>query len=162
MLYSREFMQQVRRRLAPGGLYVQWAPTERVVATFTSVFEHVVLVQPANILLGSDRPIAFDPAAFTERLRSPAVAQHIARGNPDPRVGEQMVRRISERPQVWGPGDARDPDVLTDMVPRDEFFVNNPRRTLWPRQPAVPPEPEESMQDRAGLFPARVGREPAE
>jgi spermidine synthase len=30
LLYSREFLLQVRRRLAAGGIYVQWAPTRRV------------------------------------------------------------------------------------------------------------------------------------
>ena len=139
MLYSREFMRQVRHRLAPGGLYVQWAPTERVVATFTSVFEHALLVKPVNIVVGSDRPIAFDPVTFAERLRDPAVARHMARGNPASRLLPEMTAAIAAPPQVWGPGDARDPDVLTDMRPRDEFFLNNPSRYLVSAQPSQPP-----------------------
>jgi hypothetical protein len=34
LLYSEEFLRQVRGRLAPGGLYVQWTPTRRAVETF--------------------------------------------------------------------------------------------------------------------------------
>jgi hypothetical protein len=94
------------------------------VATFTSVFEHALLVKPANILVGSDRPITFDPAAIAERLRDPAVTRHMARGNPTPRLLPEMISATAAPPQVWGPGDARDPDVLTDMRPRDEFFLN--------------------------------------
>jgi len=53
MLYSEEFLTQVRARLAPGGLYVQWAPTPRTVETFVAVFPHVVMLQPISIMLGS-------------------------------------------------------------------------------------------------------------
>jgi hypothetical protein len=140
MLYSREFMQQVRRRLAPGGLYVQWAPTGRVVATFTSVFEYALLVKPVNILVGSDRPITFDSVVFAERLRNPTVAHHLARGNPAPQLLPEMIALTAEPPQIWRPGDTRDLDVLTDMRPRDEFFLNNPSRWLVPTQPVLPPE----------------------
>jgi spermidine synthase len=38
LLNSQEFFQQVRTKLAPGGIYVQWAPTERTIETFRSVF----------------------------------------------------------------------------------------------------------------------------
>ena len=63
LLYSQEFFRQVRSKLAPGGIYVQWAPTERTVETFRSVFPYVTMVQsglawqrPANsVLAGEDR-----------------------------------------------------------------------------------------------------------
>jgi spermidine synthase len=127
LLYSREFMEAVRRRLAPGGLYVQWAPTWRVVDTFAAVFPHVVLLRPAHVLVGSDRPVPHDPAALAARLRNPAVVAHVRRGNPDARP--DLSPLVSDPPLVWRPGDPRGGDVLTDMFPRDEFFMNNPRRT---------------------------------
>ena len=40
--------------LAPGGIYVQWAPTARSIETFRSIFPYVTIVHPA--MLGSDRP----------------------------------------------------------------------------------------------------------
>ena len=57
LLNSQEFFRQVQSKLAPGGLYVQWAPTERTIETFRSVFPYVTMVHPA--LLGSDRPIPY-------------------------------------------------------------------------------------------------------
>jgi predicted membrane-bound spermidine synthase len=83
LLYSREFLEQVRGRLAPGGLYVQWVPTRRAIETFAAVFPHAVLLRPANIMVGSDAPI---PAGAAERLLArlaePAVAAHLGRGGP--------------------------------------------------------------------------------
>ncbi len=122
VLYSREYLEQVRRRLAPGGLYVQWAPTERAVETFASAFRHAILLLPANIMVGSDRPLQDVPATLTRRLVEPAVAAHIRRGNPA--VGD-LAAMIADPPRVWGPDDIRTADPLTDMFPRDEFFVNN-------------------------------------
>jgi hypothetical protein len=127
LLYSREFMQLVRQRLARGGLYVQWAPTWRVVDTFTAVFPHAVLLRPAHILIGSDHPIHFDADALMARLRDPAVMAHMQRGNAGARP--DLTPLIAGPPLIWRAGDPRGTDVLTDMFPRDEFFMNNPRRT---------------------------------
>jgi spermidine synthase len=63
MLYSREFLEAARARLAPGGVYAQWFHTyetdtetiELVLRTYASVFEHVTVwytVGPDLILLG--------------------------------------------------------------------------------------------------------------
>ena len=127
MLYSREYLEQVRRRLAPGGLYVQWTPTERAVETFASAFPHAVQLLPANIMVGSDRPLHDVPATLTRRLAEPAIAAHIRRGNPA--VGD-LAAMIADPPRVWGPADIRTADPLTDMFPRDEFFVNNAAKYL--------------------------------
>jgi spermidine synthase len=126
LLYSREFMEAVRRRLAPGGLYVQWAPTWRVVDTFTSVFPHAALLRPAYILVGSDRPIPLDVEALAARLRDPAVVAHIRRGNPCARP--DLSPMVEDPPLIWRPGDPRGAETLTDMFPRDEFYLNNPGR----------------------------------
>jgi spermidine synthase len=67
-LFTREFFEAARRRLAPGGLLCQWAHTydigdddlRSIVATFTSVFPHAALwlVGEGDILLiGSGEPI---------------------------------------------------------------------------------------------------------
>ncbi|BBK33314.1 hypothetical protein EDC65_0075 [Stella humosa] len=121
MLYSAEFFQQVRARLADGGIAVQWAPTERIVDTFAAVFPHVVRVQ--NILLGSDRPIPFDMAAFRARLAEPAVAEYLAHGGycciGIDRLAGERIRG------VWGPDTVRrTADLNTDLFPKDEYYLN--------------------------------------
>jgi predicted membrane-bound spermidine synthase len=123
LLYSAEFLQTVRGRLNPGGLYVQWAPTARVVETFAAVFPHTLLLWPFQVLVGSDRPIAFDHAALLRRLDSPEVLAHARRGNPGIASLAALVR---EPPQSWTPDTPRAPPALTDMFPRDEFFANQP------------------------------------
>ncbi|CAA9215833.1 MAG: hypothetical protein AVDCRST_MAG04-370 [uncultured Acetobacteraceae bacterium] len=123
LLYSAEFLQTVRARLRPGGLYVQWAPTARVVDTFAAVFPHAMLLWPFQILVGSDRPIPFDHAELLRRLDSPAVLAHARRGNPGI---VSLAPLVAEAPQVWTPDTPRRPPALTDMFPRDEFFANQP------------------------------------
>jgi hypothetical protein len=123
LLYSAEFLQTARARLKPGGLYVQWAPTARVVDTFAAVFPHALLLWPFQILVGSDRPIPFDHAALLARLDSPEVLAHARRGNPGI---ASLAPLVAEAPQAWTPDTPRRPPALTDMFPRDEFFANQP------------------------------------
>jgi hypothetical protein len=123
LLYSEEFLQQVRRRLAPGGLYVQWGPTERTVETFAAVFPYTMLLMPASILVGSDRPIPFDRAELERRLSDPAVVAHLRRGNRD---FADYASMFAGPHLAWAPGTARAPASLTDAFPRDEFYLNNP------------------------------------
>jgi spermidine synthase len=141
LLYSAEFLEQVRARLAPGGIYVQWAPTARVVETFVSVFPHAVLLQPFPVLIGSNDPIPFDHAALLRRLADPAVLAHARRGNP---AITSLAQEVAGPAYVWTPQTERDPASLTDMFPRDEFFANHEYLYRWqPRTPRqaqpVPP-----------------------
>ncbi|MGX9962375.1 fused MFS/spermidine synthase [Roseomonas sp. F4] len=122
LLYSAEFLEQVRRRLAPGGIYVQWGPTQRVVATFAAVFPHTLLLMPGSVLIGSDSPIPYDPAALARRFAQPEVMAHLQRGNRENRDYGWM---FAEPALVWGPGTARPEPLLTDVFPRDEFYLNN-------------------------------------
>jgi len=122
LLYSAEFLQQVRERLAPGGIYVQWAPTWRVVDTFAAVFPHVVLLRPVNALIGSDSPITVDQQALIARLRSPEMLAFAQRGNP---AITDLGHMVAGEMQVWTPGTPRVEPPLTDMFPRDEFFMNH-------------------------------------
>jgi spermidine synthase len=67
MLYSREFLEAARGRLAPGGVYAQWfhlyesdaEVVELVLRTYASVFPHVSVwfaMGSDLLLLGFDRP----------------------------------------------------------------------------------------------------------
>ncbi|MGG5818325.1 fused MFS/spermidine synthase [Falsiroseomonas sp. HW251] len=123
LLYSEEFLQSVRRRLAPGGIYVQWGPTRRTVETFAAVFPHAMLLMPGSVLIGSDSPIPFDAEALARRFADPSVAAHLARGN----AGFGDYASLFARPAlVWQPGSPRAAASLTDVFPRDEFYLNNP------------------------------------
>jgi predicted membrane-bound spermidine synthase len=125
LLYSVEYFRQVRGRLKPGGVAVQWAPTERVVNGFLRTFGHVVELQVgfSTILLGSDGPIPFDRDALARRLMSPPVRDYVALAGWAP---ERMARQLAEaRLRVWQPNDVRpSDDVDTDLFPKDEFFLN--------------------------------------
>ncbi len=133
LLYSAEFLEQVRARLAKGGLYVQWAPTARVVETFVSVFPHAVLLQPFPVLIGSNDPIPFDHARLLARLADPAVLAHARRGNP---AITSLAQEVAGPAYAWTPRTERDPAPLTDMFPRDEFFANHEYLYRW--QPRTP------------------------
>lgn len=123
MLYSAEFLEQVRRRLAPGGLYVQWAPTQRTVETFIAVFPHALLLMPAAVLVGSNDPIRFDAEALRAAFRDPANLAHLRAGNP---ANDDWAAMFADGAVRWTPGDKRAAPPLTDVFPRDEFYLNNP------------------------------------
>ena len=128
LLYSAEFLEAVRRRLAPGGLYVQWAPTWRVVDSFLSVFPHAVMLRPANIMIGSDQPVPLDLPVLLARLREPALRTFIERANP---AVTDLAPIIAGPMTVWTPDIPRVAPPLTDMFPRDEFFLNHAQRGSW-------------------------------
>ncbi len=123
LLYSAEFLEAVRRRLAPGGLYVQWAPTARTAETFVAVFPHVLLLMPAAVLVGSNDPIGFDAAALREAFLAPAHLAHLRAGNDGDFDWGAMFADGAHR---WEPGPVRTGAPLTDVFPRDEFYLNNP------------------------------------
>ena len=123
LLYSAEFLATVRRRLAPGGLYVQWAPTVRTVETFVASFPHVILLMPGSVLVGSDAPIPWDSQMLAARFAEPGVRARLLRGNAG--VGD-YAGMFRDAPLVWGPGSPRGEAPLTDVFPRDEFYLNNP------------------------------------
>lgn len=135
LLYSAEFLDAVRARLAPGGLYVQWAPTWRVIETFASAFPHAVLLRPGSIMIGSDRPIPLDQAALMARLRAADARAFALHGNA---AVTDLGAMVAEPLQVWTPDTPRVQPPLTDMFPRDEFFLNN--RTTFSWQPRPAPE----------------------
>lgn len=95
-LFTREFFQAARARLAPGGLFCQWAHTydisdadlRSIVATFASVFPDgtVWLVGDSDILLiGGAAAVDPWPAEMHRAWQRPGVAADLARaGVRDP------------------------------------------------------------------------------
>lgn len=117
LLYSQEFFRQVLTRLKPGGIFVQWAATERTRATFLSVFPHVV--HAGFVLLGSNQPIPFSRSAIEHALEPDLRARMRQVGWIDSRFLGVLT---SDEPRVWGPGSPRvTRDLNTDLFPRDEY-----------------------------------------
>jgi spermidine synthase len=120
-LYSVEYYQQVRQNLKPGGIAVQWLPTDRSLATFLKVFPYVVMIAPA--VLGSDEPIQATGEMLARRLERPDFADYLSRAGIDVANLRQKFRE--QETKRWGPGDSRpDLDINTDLFPKDEFYLN--------------------------------------
>ena len=123
LLNSREFFEQVKGKLASGGIYVQWAPTERSVETFRSVFPYVTMVHPA--MLGSERPIPYRSEKIAALLADPAVAAHLDKARVDK---TELAKWFADKKiEVLNDGrtvPARSPN--TDFFPRDEYYLNRP------------------------------------
>jgi len=91
MLYSREFLEAARDRLAPGGVYGQWfhiyesnvEVVSLVLRTYAEVFPHVsvwFMLGPDLLLLGFDQPErALDVAALEQRFAQPDFSAGFAR-----------------------------------------------------------------------------------
>ena len=86
-LFTRDFFELTASRLAPDGVFAQWFhlygmsedSVREVMATFRSVFPHVVAFNDRDlILLGSDRPITFSLAQMTRRFADPGVRASLA------------------------------------------------------------------------------------
>jgi len=123
LLNSQEFFRQVKSKLAPGGIYVQWAPTERTVETFRSVFPYVTMVHPA--LLGSDRPIPYAREKILELLERPEIDIHLTSARVD--RAELLKWFEDKKVEVLNNGKtvpATSPN--TDFFPRDEYYLNRP------------------------------------
>ncbi len=78
-LFTREFFNEARERLAPGGLHCQWFHSynmsvddlRTIVATFRSVFPHArlwALTKYDFIMLGSSSPITIDEGVFEQNF----------------------------------------------------------------------------------------------
>ncbi len=121
LLNSQEFLRQVLAKLAPGGVYVQWAPTERSIETFRSVFPYATLIAP--VLLGSNRPIAISREKILKLLDQPEFDSHLAAARID-RVelrrwlGEKKVEPLNDGAVVPAA------TANTDFFPRDEYYLN--------------------------------------
>ncbi len=128
-LYAREHFDNVRQRLADGGLFAQWLPLYQldrhtlqvVIQTFTDVFgeAHALLgvynVQtPAIVLVGRDPerspPLQLDVAAFAQRVGAPHYAELLM--DPNDLLGAYLLDR--EQLQVF----AGTAGINTDLRPR--------------------------------------------
>jgi spermidine synthase len=121
LLYSREFFEAVRDKLAPGGIMTQWRATDRVEATFVAVFPYVINIGNF-ILLGSSQPIEYDPQQVLDRFYQPQMQQYLAAGGYHV---DHMRPWIDSQPVFWLPETPRpDQDTNSDLHPKDEYYMN--------------------------------------
>jgi spermidine synthase len=89
-LFSVEFYEDVKKRLAPTGVMVQWFHTYEMtddtlrllLRTFAASFEHVTVwnaLAADIVLIGSQAPLNFDAAKSEERFETPEVKHELGR-----------------------------------------------------------------------------------
>jgi spermidine synthase len=88
-VFTREWLQTVRRRLAPGGIYAQdlqfWEMSPQDLRihlnTFRSVFPYVLIAEynTEAVVMGATQPIAFDRRKLAARLAEPRIRDGLAR-----------------------------------------------------------------------------------
>ena len=117
-LYSVEFFRECARKLKPGGIMCTWAPTPRVVASFSAVFPHLLKNDARTVFVGSLAPLPEDRGAWLARLDSPHVSAYL--GAPVSRLVRQQLSTLA-RPHKQQRYLARDYNL--DLYPRDEFTV---------------------------------------
>ncbi|MEZ5285306.1 MAG: fused MFS/spermidine synthase [Vicinamibacterales bacterium] len=128
-LFTQEFFQAARARLAPGGVLCQWAHTydiseadlRSIVATFLSVFPDgtLWLVGEADVLLiGSTEPLTGRVAGIEQAWTRPGVAADLAGvGAQSPLAVLSLFIAEGATLRTW----ASDAPIQTDNLTRLEF-----------------------------------------
>jgi spermidine synthase len=137
MLFSREFLQAARRRLDPGGVYVQWFHSydtdgdtvNLILDTFTSVFDEVTLwyaQSPDYLMLGfADDRVAPQLDRIIDRTRQPDIAAGLARAGIDG-VAELLAHElfplgVLDSLELSGPVHTLMHPILSDCAARAFF-----------------------------------------
>jgi hypothetical protein len=110
---SVEFFRLCLKRLKPGGLMCQWAPTRRVRQSFAKVFPHVVDFD--SILVGSNDPIVIDLPTWIARLHDSRTTSYLGR-----EVTFSVSYLIHRSKRVGWPSYPA-AGLNYDLFPRDEF-----------------------------------------
>ena len=134
-LYTRDFFELIRRRLAPGGIAAAWIPLrgqspyrvmKTVLQTFAEVFPSVSLwvfdAHPVHfgILLGSAEPLTVDMARIKRVLKNPEVARDLKAIGLDDPLRLATSRHVDDRAlRAWVAGST----LHTDDRPVVEFWA---------------------------------------
>lgn len=103
-IYSREFFELCRDRLAPRGMLVAWAPTPRVLRTIEAVFPFVRIF-PGDVVVASRTALPTEPTL----------------ASLDARFGALIDDEFRQGVTASRPAERRPGDVNRDLDPRDEF-----------------------------------------
>jgi spermidine synthase len=129
-LYSREFYELAKRRLAPGGMVAQWVPLDvsrqalprMMVRTMMAEFPHVSLWIPnrmEGVVIGSMEPLRIDLAGWRRRMSAPALRADLeAIGFRSP----EDLAAIFVAADGALAGLIGDAPLVTDNHPRIEYF----------------------------------------
>ena len=106
LLYSAEFLEQVRERLAPGRASTcSGRRPQRAVETFAAVFPHTLLLMPVAVLIGSNDPIPFDAErAGRGASTDPATCRRTCAAATRPSATGAAL--FAAPPLAWTPDDA--------------------------------------------------------
>jgi len=115
-LYSKEYFELLRSKLAPEGYAVSWIPTERTLRTFMSVFEHTLLFP--YVAIGSKEEIIFDKELVLERAKDSYSTDYYTRAGIDHIA---LIEEGSKNAQILGPDLRENLDINTDFFPKDEY-----------------------------------------
>lgn len=129
-VFTGEYYANCKDRLRPGGLMTQWVQTYEtddatfalVLRTFTTVFPHVSIWQPAGsdlLLIGSDRPAYPALRDFIRRFEEPGVRESLARIDIDRPVA-LLAREIISWPNGASFVHPAGP-IHTDFFPELEY-----------------------------------------
>ena len=127
MLYSREFFQEVRRKLKPEGFFVEWNVGAGTRETMLSVFPYVNSVQlnqDLSILIGSDRPVEFARQRLLTRLQLPKVREFLAKAKIDTNQIAEDIKTAKAKMYSQAK-DGKPTKINTDLFPRGEYYLNN-------------------------------------
>lgn len=129
-LYSREFYQLAKRRLAPGGMLAQWVPLDlsrqvlprMLIRTMMAEFPHVSLWIPSRmegVVIASMEPLKIDLAGWRQRMSAPDLRTDLgAIGFRSPEdLAAIFVAADGALDRLVG-----DVPIVTDDRPRIEYF----------------------------------------
>jgi predicted membrane-bound spermidine synthase len=126
-VYSVEFYELVASRLASGGLFAQWVPTDRVLTSVAQVFPYVLSgVGPgqARFLVASNGPIMMDrPEALARfRERPHGELAHEQRTSLEWYFEHAALTQVRNGEPAAAVAER---DLNRDLHPRDEYFLND-------------------------------------
>jgi spermidine synthase len=159
-LYSKEFYEQSRQRLNPGGLMMQWLPlhlvgtedARAIVKTFQSVFPHTSVwnsyLTRIVLLVGSDEPQVLDKFRFEQLMKNKAMQE----------MAEQIgIFNFLDLMDFY----LTDGKALAPWVDRASVITDD--RPLLEHSPAtlVPPLKRETDESFLNLLQYRIGQLPS-
>ncbi|MBI4817056.1 MAG: fused MFS/spermidine synthase [Deltaproteobacteria bacterium] len=133
-LFTQDFFRIAKRRLAKGGLFLQWLQlyelsaqnVETLFRTFKSVFPHFVVFSPSpessdTLVVGSDEPIVFERAELDSAFADPALRAELLRAEievPEDLIG-LFILRSEDKPLPEGPINTDDNALIEFSAPLD-------------------------------------------
>ncbi len=133
-LYTQEYFQLMRNRLAPGGIVTYWFPVhslwerdaQAIARAFCGVFEDCSLWRGSSqdwVLMG------------TQGATGPVSLEHFSRQWKDPTVAQQLSDVCLERPEQLGALFLADADMLKSWIGRTRPLSDAYPKRLTPSMP---------------------------